>query len=282
MVYIVYNPKAGKKSEEASLSVEKRFEGKETKRLTVLEAGNYGEMLKKCAPDDEIVLVGGDGTVNLFMQMTRGLDYVQKIWLYKCGTGNDFLRDLCDKEADDGMIVEMNEYLKNPPVVTVKGKEYLFLNNVGFGIDGQVCTKAEEQMAKGNTDIDYTKLAIGCLLKSFHPADVEVTVDGKTETFKKVWLAPAMNGRYYGGGMKISPEQDRKGDTISVVLFHGSGRIRTLMIFPKIFKGEHVKYTKNITILKGHDIHVKYAIPQDVQIDGELIRDCTEYTAHKA
>lgn len=37
-----------------------------------------------------------------------------------------------------------------------------------------------------------------------------VTVDdNKPVTIKKAWLAPTMKGKYYGGGMKVTPFQDR-------------------------------------------------------------------------
>ena len=37
-----------------------------------------------------------------------------------------------------------------------------------------------------------------------------ITVDGIKYTYKKVWLAPTINGRFYGGGMMPAPGQDRE------------------------------------------------------------------------
>jgi diacylglycerol kinase family enzyme len=90
-----------------------------------------------------------------------------------------------------------------------------------------------------------------------------------------------MNGKYYGGGMIPTPEQKRTDDTLSVMVFHGSGKLKSLMIFPSIFKGEHVKKTKNITVLSGKEITVKYDSPRALQIDGETISGVSEYTAKK-
>ena len=91
-----------------------------------------------------------------------------------------------------------------------------------------------------------------------------------------------MKGRFYGGGMMACPEQDRCAEDgrLSVMLFHGSGRLKTLMAFPSIFKGEHVKNKKIVTILTGYDISVKFDAPAPVQIDGETILGVTEYTAN--
>ena len=35
--------------------------------------------------------------------------------------------------------MEIGKYLKNLPQVEVNGKKYLFLNGVGYGIDGYCC-----------------------------------------------------------------------------------------------------------------------------------------------
>ena len=88
-----------------------------------------------------------------------------------------------------------------------------------------------------------------------------------------------MNGRFYGGGMMCPPTQVRlNGDgTLSFVTLHTAGKIRTLTIFPSIFKGEHVKYTKYVEVIKGKDITVKFERPTALQIDGETVRDVTEY-----
>ena len=90
-----------------------------------------------------------------------------------------------------------------------------------------------------------------------------------------------MNGKYYGGGMIPAPEQRRENDDISVMVFHGKSKLKTLMIFPSLFKGEHVKKTKNVSVFSGKEITVKFNEPRTLQIDGETVIGVTEYTARK-
>ena len=89
-----------------------------------------------------------------------------------------------------------------------------------------------------------------------------------------------MNGKYYGGGMIPAPNQKRMADDkiISVMIFGGWGRLRTLMAFPGIFKGEHVK-KKCVTVIEGKNIKVEFDGPRPLQIDGETILDVTSYEA---
>jgi diacylglycerol kinase family enzyme len=63
------------------------------------------------------------------------------------------------------------------------------------------------------------------------------------------------------------------------MIFHGSSKLQTLMIFPSIFKGEHIKHEKFVTVHTGHDISVKFDRPTALQIDGETILGVTEYKA---
>ena len=93
-----------------------------------------------------------------------------------------------------------------------------------------------------------------------------------------------MYGRYYGGGMNIAPAQDRLNPerTVSAVVMFGSGKLKTLMVFPSIFKGEHVRHTEMIAVMSGHEVTVQFDRPVALQIDGELVLNVTEYTVHSA
>ena len=129
--------------------------------------------------------------------------------------------------------------------------------------------------------VNYTSIAIKGLLYDFKPTDATVIIDGKETRYKKVWIAPTMHGRFYGGGMIAAPDQrrDAPDGKFSVVIWHGSGKLKTLMVFPSIFKGEHVKHTECIDIVKADDVTVKFDKPCALQIDGETILSVTEYSA---
>jgi diacylglycerol kinase family enzyme len=78
-----------------------------------------------------------------------------------------------------------------------------------------------------------------------------------------------------------APDQVRNNEngTLSVMVFYGKGRLQTLMAFPSIFKGEHVKKQKIVKVLTGKEIKVEFDRPTALQIDGETILGVTSYTA---
>ena len=194
------------------------------------------------------------------------------------GSGNDFFNDIKEK-AKNGFI-RLNEYLKDLPVITVKGRKSFFLNGIGYGIDGYCCEEGDRQRARSTKKINYTAIALKGLLFVYHPTNATITVDGEEHKFGRVFLAPTMNGRFFGGGMMIAPEQDRlnKERTVTVAVAHDTNRFNILRVFPSIFKGMHVKYKKIFTSFVGKDITVKFDRPTALQIDGETVTGVSEYS----
>lgn len=279
--YVLFNPKAGNKENfDASIDKLKTFlADKETEFIDIIKITDYSEFFSSLSEQDEICICGGDGTLSRFANDIADIDVKNNIFYYANGTGNDFLRDIGKEKESEPFCV--NEYITNLPTAVVNGKTYRFLNNVGFGIDGYCCEVGDEMREAGKTDINYTAIAIKGLLFHFKPANATVIVDGKEYSYKKVWIAPTMNGRFYGGGMMPDPEQKRLGENrkLSLMVWHGSGKLKTLMAFPSLFKGEHLKHTDMITLHHGNSITVRFDAPKAVQVDGETVKGVTEYTA---
>ena len=276
--YVIYNPLAGngKAKEDAQLLqmlLDEELEYYDMTRIT-----NYGAFISGMEREDYLVIVGGDGTLNRFVNDTNGLEIAQEIVYYPTGTGNDFAKDVGMGENP----LPITAYLKDLPTVEVNGKRYRFINGVGFGIDGYCCQVGDELRKISGKKVNYTGIAIKGLLFHFAPRNAKVTVDGKEYAYKKVWIAPTMHGKFYGGGMIPTPKQDRDSGKLSLMLFHRAGRIRTLCVFPSIFKGEHVKHTKMVAVHTGKEITVEFDRPTPLQIDGETILGVTKYTAYAA
>ena len=279
MYYILFNAKAaGGTGEKTARKLEEILKGEELVFKSVHDM-DYRSFFAEVDPEAKVVLVGGDGTLNYFVNDIRRVDVKNEIYFFAGGTGNDFLKDLgLDPEKGP---YNITKYIKNLPSVVVNGQNWLFINGVGYGIDGYCCEVADQMHANGKTDVNYAGIAIKGLLGKFKPRDAKITVDGKVYNYKRVWIAATMNGRYYGGGMMNAPQQDRlnKDHKLTLVVFHKSRALHTLMIFPSIFKGEHVKHTKQVSVMEGHDITVEFRKPCALQIDGETVLNVSDYQA---
>lgn len=284
---VLYNPKAGNGTcKEESKVLEVLYEN--TVHFDMTQIESYADFFASLDPSDEVILCGGDGTLHRFANDTNGLSIRNPLYYYATGTENDFVHDLDLPNFADPTF-RVDEYLCDLPTVTVNGRESLFLNGVGYGIDGYCCEVGDRLRLKRDTTgkdskINYTMIAIKGLLFHYKPTNAVVTVDGVSRTYKNVWIAPTMHGRCYGGGMIPTPEQDRTDDkgTLSTMVLHGAGKLKTLLMFPSIFKGEHVKYKKHVDILTGYRINVEFDRPAPLQIDGETVQDVRSYEAKSA
>lgn len=281
MVYVFWNKESNNgKAAEAKAELEKVFEGQELNFFDVKEIKNAAEICKDFNNSDKIIIAGGDGTLSRFVNDIYELHLTNEIYFYTCGTGNDFVNDVREKCEIKNNLIPMNEFLKSLPVVTVNNEKHYFINGIGYGIDGYCCEEGDKLRALSDKPVNYAGIAIKGMLGKFKPCGGSVTVDGVTTRYKKIWLAPTMIGRFFGGGMKITPDQDRlnKEHLVSNCVFHDSGMLKTLMVFPSIFKGEHVSHKDIIEIKTGHEVKVEFDKPCALQIDGETYTNITSYS----
>ncbi|MCR5461558.1 MAG: diacylglycerol kinase family protein [bacterium] len=275
MIYLLYNAKSKNGcNPELQKKLEEKYGIEEKKDVIELD---YKEFIKTLKKTDKVILTGGDGTLHHFANYVDGIDLPCNFYFYSSGTGNDFLNDMKDKVEDD--LILLNDVVKNLPTVIINDKKYKFIDGVGFGIDGYCCEVGDEKQAKSTKPVNYASIAIKGLLFHYKRPNAKVTVDGVTKEYKKVWLAPTMKGKYYGGGMIIAPDQDRFNSErlVTNVVMHKAGKLHTLMVFSKIFKGEHIKHKKMVDVRVGKHVIVEFSRPTALQIDGETVKGVLKY-----
>lgn len=276
MYYILYNPLSSNgKSAKYVLKVAKKLE----KRNEKYQVFNLIEVSKDVSgfaegiyKDDKLVLIGGDGTLHRFVNEIKDLNNPCEVFLYCGGTGNDFGREFKKKKD----LINITSYIKNLPTVNIDGNEEVFLNGCGMGVDGEVCAMVNDRENK-KKGFNYIKSAI-MLLKKFKCYNLEVIVDGVRNTFKKVWFISANNGKYFGGGMKISPSSDRSDNILETTIVHTVKFWKIVLIFPLIFIGKHLWFkTVGISVLKGKNFKVIADRELVFQTDGEVRTGVKEF-----
>lgn len=280
---ILYNPLAssGNGEGKARKLMDMLSGASEVRFQSLIEIEDKREFLDNLDPDIIPIITGGDGTLSRFVNSLRG-NPTRDIYYYPAGTGNDFLNDL-GKTGDTEPFL-LNPYITNLPHIHFNGETHIFINGVGYGIDGYVCEEGDRVRKKTGKPINYTAAAIKGLLYAYKQTHATVTVDGQTMEFDHVWMTPTMLGRFFGGGMMCAPGQDRLNvdGTVSLMVMRCRSKLRTLLLFPTIFKGNHVNVTKIVSVFKGHEMHVKFDRPTALQIDGEVYSGVTEYTVTTA
>ena len=269
MYYVLYNPLSSNgKSTKYVLKIGKKLQ----KQNIEYKVGNlidisqdidgFAEIVSK---EDKLILVGGDGTLHRFVNGIKHLNNPCEVYLYCGGTGNDFGREFKKKNS----LINITEHIKNLPSVKLDSDEELFLNGCGLGVDGEVCLMVNDKENK-KKGFNYIKSAIR-LLRKFKCYDLDLEVDGVRHSYKNVWFLSINNGKYFGGGMKISPKSNRNDNILEATVVHSVKFWKILLIFPLIFIGKHLWFRQvGISEIKGQNFKVSASRELTFQTDGEV------------
>ena len=274
--YIFYNPLSNNKRGIKGLeNLRKILDSEDIVTINVLDHDSIYEKLNIINPDDRVIIAGGDGTLNNFV---NSYDIsCMNLYYYPCGSGNDFARDLNVKDN----LIPVSSFMKNLPVCTVNNVTRRFFNGVGFGIDGYCCIEGDKIRKKSDKKVNYALLALKGVIGGYKPVNATIEVDGVKKEYRKVWLCASMKGRFYGGGFMMSPNQDRSSEDekISLVVAHNASKFKILFAFLFVFSGKHTMLKKNVEIFTGNNIKVEFDRPTDLQIDGEGFENILTYKA---
>ena len=270
MYYILYNPLSnGGTCESKAIELENKFkkEEKPHKKINLLEVDNLPKFLDTIPNEDNIIIVGGDGTLYHLANQIQGYDISNKIILLaKAGTGNDFYRDVKHLEQDG--LVRIDNFLAKTPTVEFFRNTNHFNNSCGIGVDGDICYRVN--LSKKKSAIHYLLNCLKAVL-SFDRFTLKAKINGKDYEFKNTWFTTVMEGKYFGGGMKVAPMQDRTSDELTMIVVNNVCTFLLVLILPTIYLGQHVHFKKYVKIFKCKDIELRTSTPQYVEIDGDIV-----------
>ena len=280
---VLYNPnsKGGKGQEDA-----KRIENFLTAEDTVeykdsLELYHNIDLVNTIPEDVRIVFTGGDGTVNRVVNFMSENAIKRTVYYFPAGSGNDFIIDLDKKKNCTPFAI--NDYMEHLPEVHVNGIVCKFVNGIGYGLDGYCCEEKDRLNAVGKNR-SYTMIAFLGMLGKFKPVHAKITVDGEMREYDNLYMAPTMFGRHYGGGVKITPMQNRHNPehTVTSAALVCKSRLKLIPIFLMITQGLGEKIPKTATYRQGKHVKVEFDRPVALQIDGETVLNVTEYEVFAA
>ncbi len=276
--HILYNPKSKRgKTKHLLKKIHKKLKNHNVVVGSLLEIEDIDVFISGLSSEDKIIILGGDGTLHHLANALRGKEIKQDILVVKnAGTGNDFVRSI---KKGKGYFIKINDYLTNLPKDVSTQSDRLFLNSVGLGIDAYVCFLVEGSDG-GKTEGNYFKSAYRAF-KLSKPHNISLWVDGVEFKHEKVWFTVVCNGKYFGGGMKISPKSKRLDDELEVVVVKGIGKFLLFLIFPTIYLGIHRIFKRFVKFYKGKHIIVETDRDVHIQYDGEAFYPRNKIEVHR-
>lgn len=235
---------------------------------------------------DAVIAVGGDGTlhevVNGFFwggepvsSEVSKASHATALGLIPLGTGSDFARTYGWKNDPHEAIERIARGLRSPIDIGVitggSGEPHYFINVADIHLSAKAGYFASRYKRFGN--LCYV---IGALQAFFghNNQDLKIKVDeGEWELYPKTTALCIGNAKYFGGGMKITPNADPSNGNLEVAILQDFKWYDFVLKLHKLYDGTHLS-VKNVCSRSVRSIEVE-AIGDEsniyVQSDGEFL-----------
>lgn len=183
---------------------------------------------------DSLVVVGGDGTVNIGLQAVAGTG--TRLGIVACGTGNDVARYLALPRDDAAAATDVVIANRTTTLDLARANGRWFATVMAAGFDAVVNERANA-MAWPRGQMRYN-LATLAELRTFQPLEYVLDLDGR-ELRTTAMLVAVGNGPSFGGGLRIAEGADLHDGLLDVVVITGMSKPRLVRLYPRLFRGTH-------------------------------------------
>ncbi len=211
----------------------------------------------------EVWIVGGDGTLNYFIN--KYPDCLIPLFIFKGGTGNDFAWKLYgNKKLDNCLQTALNASAK--AIDAGICNEKFFLNGVGIGFDCEIVRSIHQEKFFLKGHLAYYAAV---LRKIFFFREKELEIITKDISWKEhCFMLTIANGSRYGGGFLVAPEAIVDDGMLDIVLIRSINLFQRLLLLPGASKGKHLRIAK---CTKSDAVVVRCNKKISAHIDGEAI-----------
>ncbi len=252
--------------------IQEYFKNKEEEFQILMTTGkgHASELAAQFSVSDDVTVYacGGDGTA---YEVLNGIQKYVPMAVIPSGTGNDFTKSF--------QYPKSLKTLKDILIQTIEGRNVqidigeanglLFHNCTTMGLDALVALKAQKVGKRLILPSKFVYIiSLFLTLKERAPIELHLTLDGKT-TVHQMILCAVMNGKYYGGGFKPTPDASVQDGLFDVCLVDYCELPRILRLLPKYMFGNHTK-EKEAHFYKADKLEIKTLEPIASQIDGEV------------
>ncbi|MGI8650612.1 MAG: lipid kinase [Rubrobacter sp.] len=221
-----------------------------------------------------IILGGGDGTISSTVDHLVGREVV--LGLLPLGTANDFARTLgippdiegaCETIAS-GKLVDVD--------LGLAGANY-YVNVASMGLGVGVTQALSPGLKRRVGALAYPLAAVRAFF-DHEPFAASITFpDGDHEPIElsRLLQVAVGNGRFYGGGLAVSPEAGMDDGTLDIYAIE-LGRHRDLFGIARYIRSGDFISTDCVYRYRTKRIKIETSPPQKVNVDGEIVATTPE------
>jgi diacylglycerol kinase (ATP) len=216
----------------------------------------------------EVIVSGGDGTINEVLQGLVGTDARLAIW--PRGTANVLARELnMPFETEEAAEVIVRAHTRRIHIgratLEATGEQRYFCLMAGVGLDASIVRGVRTRLKRRIGEASFWYSGIGHLL-SWQPLPFQIEINGETfpATFAAIGNAP-----HYGGELSITPRARLDRPEFEVCLINSHSRLRYLRLLARAMRGGVPSETRGVRFIRATRARATGDVL--VQVDGEVI-----------
>lgn len=214
---------------------------------------------------NRIYSVGGDGMLNIVMQRLVNTD--NELVVIPYGTGNDFFRYF-SKEKDCRKILKQSLNKKARIIDTALVNDRYYLNTVCFGLDSIIANKVHDGMNIKFLQKQSYIIGIFKQIFGYRFRHVKIYDDDKLLYDGLMIVCTINNGRYYGGGFKITPNADVQDGILDICVVEKVSPFRIIYLLMLLIL-HRLEEKKDVHFFKSKHVFVEGNFSGNV--DGEQV-----------
>jgi YegS/Rv2252/BmrU family lipid kinase len=218
----------------------------------------------------EVIISGGDGTINEALQGLMGTDVRLGIW--PRGTANVLARELgmpfnLERLAETIARANTQRIFPGCALKELTGEKRYFCLMAGIGLDASIVRAIRPRMKRriGKAAFWYTGLGH---LAHWQPVPFNIEVEGQSfpATFAAIGKAA-----HYGGDLSITPHARLDQPEFEICLINSQSRLRYLHLLSHAMRGGMKESANGARLIRAR--RARAVGPTSVQVDGELLGD---------
>lgn len=241
---------------------------------------NYSLVSKGYKPlkDNYVIIIGGDGSLNYFLNNIWKKEKTWNIIYIPKGTANDFSRNFKYRINPNSLqlediesIFKSNSYIKIP---IMKCNSKYFINAASIGSPANVTEEGSDNFLKNLTGPFSYYINSLKELVDYSPINIEYFINKNNEKLETCGLIISQ-GLYVGGGIKVSKfNSPNFSDNLRITI---SKRVKPIDVIGDLiqYQKENLKEieTENIEEIESSKIIIKSDNKIPVKLDGEYCED---------
>jgi diacylglycerol kinase (ATP) len=209
------------------------------RELVGADADEALELAQQAVADgvESLVVVGGDGLVQLAVQALVGTD--ASLGIIPTGTGNDVARYLQLPRTNPQAAADVVVGSRTRRIDLARVGASHFVTVLAAGFDSKVNERANA-MTRPRGQLRYT-LATLSELRVFEPLPYTLELDGEVRQLEAMLVAVG-NGPSFGGGLRITHGASLDDGWLDVVVIKTMSKLDLVRTYPKLFTGGHTTH----------------------------------------